>query len=113
MQMTKTDFFLAAAFTVSVAAIHKIYFFPQEPSVADYEARAKALVVKKGGDDSIITIYCFDNKCGQAFANKGLLDASSIVMYVELHCLLIGQPYTKVRTIPAEPRFRPRNKLPV
>eukprot|EP00978_Attheya_sp_CCMP212_P033150 scaffold132490_cov55-Attheya_sp.AAC.1 len=111
--MTRTDFFFGVAVTVSAVAVYKICHFLQEPSIEDMEARASASMAEKSGDDSIITVFGFDAAGAHSASAKGVLDASPFVMYVELYCRMIGQPYTKVGCIAAESRFRPRNKLPV
>jgi hypothetical protein len=111
--MTKTDYFFGVAVTISAAAMYKIYHFLQEPSIADMEARSSAPMAEKNGDGSIVTVFGFDAAGAHSASTKGVLDASPFVMYVELYCRMIGQPYTKVGCIAAESRFRPRNKLPV
>lgn len=107
------DFLLGIAVTITVAAMYKIYRFCQEPSIEYMEARASSPMPEKSGDDSTITIFGFDEAGAHSASSRGVLDASPFVMYVEIYCRMMGEPYTKIGAFPAESRFRPRNKLPV
>jgi Glutathione S-transferase, N-terminal domain len=141
--LTSKDFFLGIAVSATVAVAYQLYRLFQEPSIEEMEARACAPmllsknqsirersnhhneVAKSSSSSSSssssrimrITIFGFNGNAGErerhAAADRGILDASPYVMYVELCCRMLGLAYTKVPAIPADARFRPRHKLPV
>jgi hypothetical protein len=120
------DFFLGIVFSATTATLYQLYRLFQEPSIEEMEARACAPMAKMSRNDNNnnsnandttaaagITLFGFNAKGGHDAADRGVLDASPYVMYVELCCRMMGQAYTKVAAIPADSRFRPRHKLPV
>lgn len=104
------DFWLGAATVGALALMSVVAPRFKYPSVEEIVSRATAPLTQVDTDSESITVYGFVPPKAHPLYDRGVLDTSCYVAYVELYLRMIGVDYHK-KTM--RPFVNPRGKLPV